>query len=407
MSGSQEFKPCLHVRPWIPVATASLRQCEIDCVVEALRAGEISGTAGRFLKRFEREFAAYCGCSQGVATSNGTTALHLAVASLGIGPGDEVLVSTLTNMATFFAVLYQGAVPVPVDVDEDTWNLNPALLERLLTPRTKAILVVHLYGHPADMDPILEFARRHHLYVIEDAAEAHGALYKGKKTGSLGHIGCFSFYANKIITTGEGGMITTKDPALAERARSLHSLAYGAKQKFMHAEVGFNYRMTNLQAALGCAQLEKIDEVIENKRRVARLYAEHLSDLPEIQLPVEKPYARNVYWMFHIILKGALQESRNLLMQQLLERGIETRPSFLPYNRQEFFIQKGMTHPDLCPVANRIADAGLYLPSSPSLTEEEVLQVCRQLKEVIEQVKQGSCHAHGQADRNACSASHP
>jgi perosamine synthetase len=370
---------------------------EIQYVTDALRAGEISGTHGRFLHRFEREFADYCNCSHGVAASNGTTALHLAVASLGIGPGDEVLVSTLTNMATFFAVLYQGATPVPVDIEADTLNMNPSLLGGLLTPRTRAILVVHLYGHPADMDPILKFARRHRLHVIEDAAEAHGALYKGRKTGSLGDVGCFSFYANKIITTGEGGMLTTNDPDISTRARCLSSLAYGRKQRFRHTDVGFNYRMTNLQAALGCAQLEKIEEVIENKRRVARLYSEQLSGLPELQLPVEKPDCRNVYWMYHVVLKKATQERRDLVMQHLLERGIETRPAFIPYNQQEVFIQRGMTRPDLCPVANRVAEAGFYLPSSASLTTEEIVSVCRNLKDVLVHVQERSSRLYQSA----------
>jgi perosamine synthetase len=374
---------------FFPVSTPSLGEREIEYVKEALRASEISGAHGKFLNRLEREFADYCGCSHGVATSSGTTALHLAVATLGIGSGDEVLVSTLTNMATFFAVLYQGATPIPVDVEEDTWNLNPSLLEGLLTSRTKAILVVHLYGHPADMDSVLEFARRHHLFVIEDVAEAHGALYNGRKTGSLGDIGCFSFYANKIITTGEGGMLTTNDPAAAERARSLRALGFGTKHKFMHSAVGFNYRMTNLQAALGCAQLERIEEIIENKRRVARLYTEQLCGMRQIQLPIEKPYARNVYWMYHIVLNGFGSQERDRVMQLLSERGIETRPAFIPYNLQDIFIHDGLTQPELCPIANHIATSGLYLPSSPSLTEKEVLHVSRHLKDVL-----GSIQSH-------------
>jgi len=371
----------------MPVATPQLGQHEIDYVIEALEAGAISGTGGLFLERFEGGFASYCGCAHGVATSNGTTALHLALAAIGIGPGDEVLVSTLTNMATFFAVFYQGATPVPVDVEEDTWNLNPALLEGLVTPRTKAILVVHLYGHPADMDPILEFALRHHLHVIEDAAEAHGALYKGRKVGSLGHVACFSFYANKILTTGEGGMVTTNDTAIAKRARSLGSLAYGPKQKFMHTEIGFNYRMTNLQAALGCAQLERIEEIIVGKRRMARLYTERLSDLEEIHLPIEKPYAKNVYWMYHVVLKALLARDRDLVRKKLRERGIETRPSFIPYNLQEVFVSRGLTRSELCPVANRVAEGGFYVPSSPDLAEEEIRYVTAHLKDILGKIR--------------------
>lgn len=374
-------------RTAIPVAAPQLGRREFDYVAEALRVGEISGTHGCFLERFESEFAKYCNCSHGVATSNGTTALHLAVASLGIGPGDEVLVSTLTNMATFFAVLYQGATPIPVDVEEGTGNLNPALLEELLTARTKAILVVHLYGHPADMDPILEFAHHHHLYVIEDAAEAHGAVYKGRRVGSIGDIGCFSFYANKIITTGEGGMITTNGVAIAERARSLRSLSYGAEQRFMHADIGFNYRMTNLQAALGCAQMEMIDAIIENKRRVAGLYAKQLSGLEGLRLPVERPYARNVYWMYHVVLNDSVGTRRDAVMKRMLDRGIETRPGFIPYNLQDIFIRKGLTRPELCPVANRVASGGFYLPSSPTLSEEEIQYVANHLKEVLREVR--------------------
>ena len=371
------------VQRQIPVSNPQLTQRDIDYVNEALRAGAISGTGGKFLERFENDFAAYCSCEHGIAASNGTTALHLALATLAIGPGDEVLVSTLTNMATFFAVLYLGAKPVPVDVEPDTWNLDPALLEGLLTERTKAILVVHLYGHPADMDPILNFARSHKLHVIEDAAEAHGALYKGRKTGSLSDIACFSFYANKIITTGEGGMLTTNDPHLAKRARSLRNLAYGLKERFMHADIGFNYRLTNLQAALGCAQLERIEALIDGKRRLARRYTEELSALEDIRLPVEKEYAKNVYWMYHIVIKHSKREHRDLVMKSLLERGIETRPAFVPFNLQDTFIAKGLTRADACPVANQISETGLYLPSSPDITEEEISCVVDNLKNVL------------------------
>jgi len=235
--------------PYIPVSQPILGEEETQYVLSALADKAISGFYGEYIGRFEREFSSYCDCSQGVATSSGTTALHLALAALGIGGGDEVLVSTFTNMATCFAVLYQGATPVPVDIEPDTWNINPALIEEKISEKTKAILVVHIYGHPVDMDPILSIAKRHGLYVVEDCAEAHGALYKGRKAGSLGDVGCFSFYANKIVTTGEGGMLTTNNAKLADKARSLRSLAFGTGNKFMHQDIGFNYRLTNLQAA--------------------------------------------------------------------------------------------------------------------------------------------------------------
>jgi perosamine synthetase len=366
-------------RRFIPVATPQLGQRDLELVTEAVRGRVISGAGGNFLERFEREFAAYCGCSHGLATSSGTTALHLAVAALGIGPGDEVLVSTLTFMSSFFAVLYQGATPIPVDIEEHTWNINPSLLEKLITPRTKAILVVHLYGHPVDMDPVLELARRHGLYVIEDAAEAHGALYRGRKVGGLGDVACFSFYANKIVTTGEGGMVTTNNLAIADRVRSLRSLAYGSKQKFMHTGIGFNYRMTNLQAALGCAQLEKIEEVIKGKRRVARLYNQHLSGWEGIKLPREEPYAKSVFWMYHIVLAGAGANCRDSVIDKLRECGIEAKPTFIPFNKQEAFIRQGLTRPESCPIANRVAESGLYLPTSPDLTEDDISYVVETL----------------------------
>jgi len=365
------------------VSNPSLSEDDHALVLEALKAGEISGNFGRFIKEFENEFAAYCGVKYGVATTSGTTALHLALATLGIRDGDEVLVSTFTNMATFFAVHYTGAKPIPVDIEPDTWNLNPVLLEAKITPKTKAILVVHIYGHPVDMDPVLEIAKKHNLFVIEDAAEAHGAEYNGKKAGSLGDIGCFSFYANKIITTGEGGMIVTNDKEYADKARSLKSLAFGDENKFMHKEIGFNYRLTNLQAALGVAQLKRIDSIIEKKRKIADFYKRELDGIPDIQLPVEKPYAKNVYWMFHIVFQGQFEDKRKQIMVALAEKGVETREAFIPYNMQEIFIKKGLTKADECPVANYIALNGFYLPSGADLTEEELKYVTDSLKEII------------------------
>ncbi len=367
----------------VPVSHPFIGEKELAYVEEAVKSGFISGTAGKFISEFERKFAAYCGAAYGVATSNGTVALHLAMATLGIGPGDEVLVSTFTNMATFFAILYQGATPVPVDIEEDTWNLNPNLLEGKLTPRTKGIVVVHVYGHPVDMDPVLEIAKRHGLFVVEDAAEAHGAEYKGKKAGSLGDIGCFSFYANKIVTTGEGGMLVTDNKAYAEKARSLGSLAYGKGGRFMHEAVGFNYRMTNVQAAIGCAQLEHIEKVIASKRRIAAFYGSGLKDVDGLQLPVEKPYARNVYWMYHIVLRGKLAGKRAAFMKYLADKGIDTRPAFIPFNMQRIFIEQGLTKEAECPAANNVAANGLYLPSGPVISEEELAYVVQTVKEAV------------------------
>ena len=290
-------------------------------------------------------------------------------------------------MATFFAVLYQGARPVPIDIETDTLNMDTALLETKITPRSRAILVVHLFGHPVDMDRVNHIAKKYNLFVIEDCAEAHGALYKGKKVGSLGDAGCFSFYANKIITTGEGGMVTTNDAALAERMRSLKSLAFGDDLKFMHKDLGYNYRLSNLQASIGWAQVHKINQIISNKRRIALHYQRRLQDIRDIQLPVEKPYAKNVYWMYHIVMKNRNLEQRREIMKYLQEKGIETREGFIPYNLQNVFINRGLTKKEECPNANSVAYNSFYLPSGPILSEDEIDYVVDKLKEALLAVK--------------------
>lgn len=363
----------------IPVAQPVLGDRERDNVLSALQDGAISGFFGHYIGQFEQEFADYCGCTHGVAVSSGTAALHVALAAVGVGRNDEVLVATLTNMATFFAVHYLGATPIPIDIEAETLNLDPRLLESKITPRTKAILVVHLFGHPVDMDPVLEIAARFGLAVIEDCAEAHGAEYKGRKVGSLGTIGCFSFYANKIITTGEGGMCTTNDPALAEKIRSLKSLAFGTGNKFMHSAIGYNYRMTNLQAAIGCAQMARIETIVTMKRELAGEYTRLLQGCRELQLPVEKDYARNVYWMYHVVLTGKAAGARAAIMAGLAAAGIETRETFIPYNLQEHLpVAAGIGRED-CPLANRVAYSGFYLPSGPVLAAEDIAFVAERL----------------------------
>lgn len=370
------------MKKFIPVSQPYLGNREQENLTAALAKQEISGTKGNFISRFEVEFAKYIGTKYGITCSSGTAALHLAVAAIGIKESDEVLVSSFSNMATFFAVLYQGAVPIPIDIEPDTWNINPALIEEKISERTKAILAVHIYGHPVDIEPILSVARNHRLYVIEDCAEAHGALYKGQKVGSLGDIGCFSFYANKIVTTGEGGMLTTNNAEIAAKARSLRSLAFGVSNKFMHEDVGFNYRMTNLQAAIGCAQLEKINDIIEKKREIAHYYNEKLKDIPGLQLPVEKSYAKNVYWMYHVVLHEEFGYPREAVMGKLKDYGIETRESFVPYNKQQIFIKRGWVKGDECPVANYVAENGFYIPSGPILGEEELAYVADKIRDI-------------------------
>ena len=367
----------------VAVSQPVLDEHDAGCINDALAKGAISGFFGDYLPQFEREFAEYCGCEFGVSTTSGTTAIHLALAMLGIGEGDEVLVSTLTNMATFFPVIYQGAKPVPIDIEPDTLNLDPGLLEAKITPRTKAIIVVHLFGHPVDMDPVMAVARKHGLFVIEDAAEAHGATYKGRKVGGIGDVGCFSFYANKIITTGEGGMITTNNRSWADKARNLKGLAFGEQMKFMHQAIGYNYRMTNLQAALGHAQFSRIEKFIAARRQVASFYSQRFANLDTLSLPVEKSYARNVYWMYHVVLQGNAADRRGEVMDKLQRQGVETREGFIPFNMQKIFIERGWTRPDECPRANEVAMRGFYIPSGAGLADDELEYVAGSLISVL------------------------
>ncbi|MSR71088.1 MAG: DegT/DnrJ/EryC1/StrS family aminotransferase [Candidatus Taylorbacteria bacterium] len=369
---------------FVPVSKPLLGKEETALVLDAMNRGEISGFSGSYIKQFEDKFATFCGVTDAVAVTNGTVAIHLALATLGIKAGDEVLVGTFTNMATFFAVLYQGAKPIPIDSDPFTFNLDPALLEAKITKKTKAIIVIHIYGHPVDMDPVLKIARKHKLYVIEDAAEAHGALYKGKPVGSLGDIGCFSFYANKIITTGEGGMLTTNNKKWSDRARMLKSIAFGTENKYMHQAVGFNYRMTNITAAIGVAQMSKVKNIIKKKRKVADYYIKAFKTIPQLQLPVAKPYAFNVYWMFSVVLRGTLSGRRQEFMSELKKRGVDTRDHFVPFNQQEIFIKKGLTRMNECPIANDFSKDGLFLPSGPDISPIELKYVSKQVTEVVD-----------------------
>ena len=272
----------------IPVCIPFIGEKELEYVVDCIKTNWIS-SKGKYVEEFERGFAEYCGCKYGVSTTSGTTALHLALASIGVGKGDEVIVPAFTMISTVFAVVYCGAKPVLVDAEPETWNIDVSKTEEKITDRTKVIMPVHIYGHPCDMDPIMEVAEKYDLYVVEDAAEAHGAEYKGKKVGGIGHVGCFSFYANKIITTGEGGMVVTNDEEIAERAKSLRNLCFPKEKRiYLHTEVGYNYLMTNIQAAIGLAQLERVNELAEMRRRNANLYNEYLKDVKGIRLPVEK-----------------------------------------------------------------------------------------------------------------------
>jgi perosamine synthetase len=364
----------------IPVFEPVLTEEDIASVVAALRRGEISGSFGEALREFETEFAAYSGCKHGIATSSGTTALHLAVAVANIGAGDEVLMSTSTNIATALAAFHNGAVSVPVDSEDVTWNLDLDLVESLITPKTRAIIPVHLFGHPVDMDRLCAIARKHNVMVIEDAAESHGATVRGRKTGSFGEMACFSFYANKIITTGEGGMVTTNDDALAARLRLLRNLAF-TTPRFRHEEAGYNFRMTGYAGALGLSQVRRIESVITEKRRVAHTYAKALAGIPGLRLPVELEWARNVYWMYAVVVDPEFGITRDELVKSLATAGIETRTFFCGMNQQPFLRAQPGYRDIPCPVADRLWTRGLYLPSAPNLTESTIGEVADRIRQ--------------------------
>jgi perosamine synthetase len=359
----------------IPVSQPVIGEEEIANVVDALRRGEISGNFGAYLARFESEFAAYVGCKHGVAVTSGTTALHLAVAAAGIGEGDEVLVSASTNIATALCVYHNRAMPVPVDSEPITWNLDLDLIEGLVTPRAKAIIPVHLFGHPVDMDRLMRIADKHNLMVIEDCAQSHGATVRGRMTGGFGRMSCFSFYANKLITTGEGGMVTTNDDKLADRLRLLRNLGF-TKPRFWHETAAYNFRMTGYQAAMGLAQLHKIEAIITNKRRVAAAYNERLRRIPGVQTPAEQNWAKNVYWMYAISIEPEFGVSRDRLAERLSASGIETRTFFCPMNQQPFLRESPGFRGGPLPVADRLWQSGLYLPSTYTLTEAQIETVC-------------------------------
>jgi len=359
----------------IPVCEPVLDGNEERYVLDCLRSNWIS-SSGRYITDFEERFSSYCGVTHGIACSSGTAALHLALKALNIGPGDEVIIPCFTLIVAANTVLMAGATPVLVDVDPDTWCMDPRQVAARLTPRTKAIMAVHMYGHPCDMDPILEMARRHGCFVIEDASEAHGAEYKGRKVGGIGDAGCFGFYGNKIITTGEGGMVVTNREAVAARAHLLRNQAF-EEPRFVHRDIGFNYRLTNLQAAIGLAQCEKLKEKVERKRALAESYRRLLAGAAELTLPVEAPWARNVYWMYGVLLRDGFGRSRDETMRMLHERGVETRPFFHPLHRQPALADRFKN--DRYPVSENLATRGLYIPSGLGLTAAQIEEVAGKL----------------------------
>lgn len=341
---------------------------EKQYVTECIDTGWVSAN-GRFVPLFEAAFARYCGAQHAVATSSGTTALHLALLALGVGPGDEVIVPTLTYIATANAVTYCGAKPVFVDSEPETWNIDPERIESCISPRTRGIIVVHLYGHPVDMEPVLALARRKRLFVLEDAAEAHGAEYRGRRAGGLADAGIFSFFGNKVITTGEGGMIVTNRQDVADRARWLRGQGMDPQRRYWFPIVGYNYRMTNLQAAVGLAQLERIHLRLAERRRVAEWYNRRLAlHSGLLVLPIEQPWARHTFWLYSILLRDGSFIQRDALIEELWRQGIETRPMFYPIHTMPPYRDDHLS----LPVAESLASRGISLPTHSLLTEEDV-----------------------------------
>jgi len=359
----------------IPITEPEIGETELKNVIEAVKSGWVS-SKGPFIEKFEENFSKYVGLKHGVATSNGTTALHLALAALEIKQGDEVIVPTFTFASVANVVIYTGAKPVFADSHPKYWCIDPTKLKEKITKKTRAIILVHLYGHPCDIDPIMKITKDHNLHVIEDCAEAHGAEYKGRKVGTFGDIACFSFYGNKVITTGEGGMCLTGNEELAEKIRVFRDHGMDTKKKYWHQVIGFNYRMTNLQAALGVAQLEKIDNFIERKRENAKTYNSFLKNVQGVTLPPEMPWAKNVYWLYSILIEAKKYGmNRDELIKKLAEKGIETRQFFYPMHIMPPY--KKYATSNHFPIAEKLAKNGINLPSSVKLNEEEIEEIAQ------------------------------
>jgi len=360
----------------IPISQPSITQKEIDYITDAIKSGWVS-SLGKYIDEFEEKFAKFCNTKYALATSNGTTALHLTLVSLGITKNDEIIIPDFTFVATASAVKYIGAKVVTVDINEDTLCIDPQAIEKAITSKTKAIIPVHLYGHPANMEDINKIAKKYNLFVVEDAAEAHGATVNGKKVGGLGDAGIFSFYGNKIMTSGEGGMITTNDETLYNKMKLLRDHAMSKTKRYWHEEVGFNYRMTNLQAALGVAQFDRIDELLAKKKEIFDWYEEYLQDVPNIKLNIQKEGYKNVYWMICIEIIGFNEDKRDNLIKKLKEKGIDSRPFFYPISDMPMY-ERANT-----PITHKVYQRGINLPSYFDITKEQVEYICKELRELI------------------------
>jgi perosamine synthetase len=370
-------------RNFIPVNEPLLDGNEKKYLIECIETGWIS-SEGPFIKLFEEKFAARVGRKHGIAVTNGTAAIDAAVDALGIGPGDEIILPTFTIISCISQIVRCGAIPVLVDSDPSTWNMDVTKIEDKITARTKAIMVVHIYGLPVDMSPILVIAERYGLKIIEDAAEMHGQTYNGRPCGSFGDISTFSFYPNKHITTGEGGMIVTDDDELAETCRSLRNLCFQPDKRFIHERLGWNLRMTNLQAALGLAQLERLDEFTLIKRNMGLKYNQLLADLSDVQLPLAKTvYAENIYWVYGLVLKESSGLDSKEVMKNLASKGVGSRPFFYPMHQQPVLRRMGFFKNERYPVAERLYRQGFYIPSGMALNDTQIKYCADAVHEAI------------------------
>ena len=369
--------------PFIPVNIPLVDGNEKKYLNECIDTGWIS-SEGPFVKQFEDQFANRVQRKFAIAVTNGTAALDVGIEALGIGPGDEVILPAFTIISCIGQIIRSGATPVLVDSDPLTWNMNLKQVEEKITEHTKAIMVVHIFGLPVDVEPLLEIAKNKNIKIIEDAAEMHGQTYYEKPCGSFGDISTFSFYSNKLITTGEGGMLVTDDEQLAMDCRSLRNLCFQPKKRFVHERLGWNYRMTNLQAALGLAQLERLDEFVQRKRSMGKKYTQGLRVLNEVQLPLEKTdYAENIYWVFGLVLDDSIGFDAEEAIKMLGEKGIGCRPFFCPMNQQPVLREMGFFINESYPVAERLYKQGLYIPSGTALTSEHINHVTKILIEYL------------------------
>lgn len=367
----------------VPVNEPLLDGNEKKYLAECIDTGWIS-SEGPFVTRFESEFAAIAGRRHGIAVCNGTAAIDAAVEALGIGPGDEVIMPAFTIVSCIAQIVRCGARAVLVDSEPQTWNMDVAQIEAKITVRTRAIMVVHIYGLPVDLDPVLAVARRHGLKVLEDAAEMHGQMYRGRPCGSFGEISTFSFYPNKHVTTGEGGMIVTDDETLAETCRSLRNLCFEPRRRFVHERLGWNLRMTNLQAAVGVAQLERLPAFVIRKRAMGARYRELLGDLPGVQLPLTRTeYAENIYWVFGLVLDDDHPLDAPAAMRRLADLGIGCRPFFCPMHEQPFLRRLGWFAGERHPVAERLYRRGFYIPSGVALTDAQIERAADAVRSVL------------------------